>query len=198
MKYILHIPPSGECPLDNSNATLRCNVSTGRTRLHSHGNCNIDSCTSALLSRWIARFGIPEHITSDRGTTFTSQLWTSLANLLGITLHQKTAYNPAANGMVELFHRTLKPALMSHCKDSNWFSPLYLVFLGLRTTSKDALFVSAAEMVYGNPLVIPVELYSSATSSDNLQRLRHIVGKFTPCRQTYNPPAKHCILTDLH
>ncbi|XP_068205365.1 uncharacterized protein [Palaemon carinicauda] len=32
------------------------------------------SCTFALLSGWMARFGIPEHINYDRGTIFTSQL----------------------------------------------------------------------------------------------------------------------------
>ncbi|XP_068215863.1 uncharacterized protein [Palaemon carinicauda] len=82
------------------------------------------SCTSALLSGWIARFAIPKHITLDRGNTFTSQLWTSLVNLLGITLHQTTANNSAANGMFERLHRTLKAPLMSHCKDSNWFTQL--------------------------------------------------------------------------
>ncbi|XP_068246520.1 uncharacterized protein [Palaemon carinicauda] len=73
--------------------------------------------TSALLSGLIARFGIPEHITSDRGTAFTCQLWTSLGNLLGITLHQAIAYNLAANGMVERFHRTLKAAVMSPARN---------------------------------------------------------------------------------
>ncbi|XP_068238519.1 uncharacterized protein [Palaemon carinicauda] len=37
--------------------------------------------------------------TSDRGSTSTSQLWTSLTNIQGITQHQTTAYNPAANGI---------------------------------------------------------------------------------------------------
>ena len=30
------------------------------------------TCAQALLSNWIARFGMSEHITSDRGTKFTS------------------------------------------------------------------------------------------------------------------------------
>ncbi|XP_068250786.1 uncharacterized protein [Palaemon carinicauda] len=72
------------------------------------------SCSaSALLSGKIRRFGILEYITSDKGTTVTFQQWTSLANLLGITFNQTTAYNPAANGMVERFHRTLKEDLHS-------------------------------------------------------------------------------------
>ncbi|XP_068235582.1 uncharacterized protein [Palaemon carinicauda] len=132
------------------------------------------SCTSALLSGCIARFGILEYITFDRRTTFTSLLCTSLANLLGITLHQTTAYNPAANGMVEHFDRTLKAALMSRCKDSNSFTQLPQVLLGLRTTPKDALDASAGEMVYGNLLVIPAKLFPSSTSSNDIQFIRYV------------------------
>ncbi|XP_068206203.1 uncharacterized protein [Palaemon carinicauda] len=86
------------------------------------------------------------------------------ANLLGITLHQTSTYNPDADGMVERFHRTLKPALMSRCKDSNWFTQLPWVLLGLRTTHKDALGVSAAEIVYGDLSVVPAEFSIPATS----------------------------------
>ncbi|XP_068234097.1 uncharacterized protein [Palaemon carinicauda] len=85
------------------------------------------------------------------------------SNLLHITPHQKTAYNPAGNGMVKLFHRTLKAVLMSRCKDSNWFSQLPLVFLGIKTTPKDALDISAAEMTYKTPTKhhIPTDLHSA-------------------------------------
>ncbi|XP_068245234.1 uncharacterized protein [Palaemon carinicauda] len=156
------------------------------------------SRTSSIVCGWIARFGISEDITSDKGSTFTSQLWTLLANLLGITLHQTTTYNPAANGMVDCFHCTIKAALMFRCKNSDWFTQIPWVLLGLRATPKDTLDISSAEMVYGDPLVIPAECFLSATSSDNLQCLHHAVGKFTPCHQTYQPQAKHHIPTDLH
>ncbi|XP_068221406.1 uncharacterized protein [Palaemon carinicauda] len=126
---------------------------------------------------------------ADRSTTFTSKLWTSLANLLCITLHQTTAYNPAANCMVQRFYCTLKAALMSCLKDSNWFTQLSWVLMGLRTTLIDVL---------DDWMVVHGETLTSVTSSNNLQHLRHIVGKFTPCPQTYKPPAKQQILTDLH
>ncbi|XP_068210522.1 uncharacterized protein [Palaemon carinicauda] len=131
------------------------------------------------------------------GTTSTSQLWISLANLLGIPLHQTTSYNPAVNGMVEYFHCALKPALMSHYKDYNWFTQLPWVLFGLRTTPKDTLYVSAAETVYG-PLDPSAGFFPSATSSDNLQHQRHVVGRFISCCQTYKPPAKQHMATDLH
>ena len=60
------------------------------------------SCATALLDAWISRFGLPEHITSDRGSVFTSDIWSSLAQLLGVNLHHTTSYHSQANGMVEM------------------------------------------------------------------------------------------------
>ena len=47
------------------------------------------SCARALLRHWVARFGTPATITTDRGRQFTSQLWSELSSLLGIS-HQQT------------------------------------------------------------------------------------------------------------
>ena len=145
------------------------------------------ACAAALLSSWISRFGVPSHITSDRGSSFTSQLWTSLTQLIGSTPHLTTAYNPEANGMVERMHRTLKAALIARCQDSSWTSHLPWVLLGLRTTPKEGADVSCAEMVYGDPLVIPAEFFPGTPSSPDLVRLRALVGKHAPCPQTYQP-----------
>ncbi|XP_068229499.1 uncharacterized protein [Palaemon carinicauda] len=78
------------------------------------------------------------------------------------------------------------------------FCDLPWVLMGLWTSPKDTLDVSAAEMVYGNLLVIPAEFFPSATFSDDFQCISYIVEKFTACRQTYKPPAKHHIPTDLN
>ena len=76
-------------------------------------NATTTDCLRALLDGWIAKFGLPDVITSDRGSVFTSNLWAALATTLGIQLHTTAAYNPEANGIVERFHRSLKAALMS-------------------------------------------------------------------------------------
>ncbi|XP_037779436.1 uncharacterized protein LOC119575980 [Penaeus monodon] len=117
--------------------------------------------------------------------------------LLGNSIHHTTAYNPEADGMVVRFHRTLKAALMSRCSNSMWFSQLLWVLLGLRTTPKEGLNVSPAEMVFGDPLVVPSEFFTNALSSDDIARLRRIVGKFVPCKQTYRPPEHRYIPKDL-
>ena len=143
------------------------------------------ACASALLSSWISRFGVPSHITSDRGSSFTSQLWTALTKLIGATHHPTTAYNPEANGLVERMHRSLKAALMARCKDGTWTSQLPWTLLGLRTTPKEGVNVSCAEMVYGDPLVVPAEFFPSTPDSPDLARLRALVGKHAPYPQTY-------------
>ena len=47
-----------------------------------------------LLQGWIAHFGMPSIITSDRGSQFVSELWKHFATSLGIELHPTTAYHP--------------------------------------------------------------------------------------------------------
>ena len=71
------------------------------------------SCANAFISHWLSRFGIPQHVTSDQGAAFTSTVWASVSRVLGIVHHHTTSYHPAANGMVERFHRDLKSALRS-------------------------------------------------------------------------------------
>ena len=142
------------------------------------------SCASALLDAWISRFGLPEHMTSDRGSVFTSDVWSSLAQLLGVNLHHTTSYHPQANGMVERWHRTLKASLTARCSTSDWCSQLPWVLLGLRTMPKDGLNHSSAEMVYGQPLVVPGEFfpYDSTADQSHAESLRRIVRDLAPCR----------------
>jgi transposase InsO family protein len=78
-----------------------------------------DTVAHALLTGWICRFGCPQTISTDQGRQFQSQLFHSLARLCGIQLSRTTAYHPAANGLVERFHRTLKAAIMCHA-DQQW------------------------------------------------------------------------------
>ena len=94
------------------------------------------SCAQTLVSHWIAHFGAPLDMTSDRGPPFTSQIWTAVAGLLDTQLHCTMAYHSLSNGLVERFHRHLKSALRVRFSGPNWIKELPLVLLGIRTLQK--------------------------------------------------------------
>ena len=78
---------------------------------------------------------------------------------------------------------------MARCTSSYW--KYHLVLLGIRTMPKDGLQVSAAEMVYGQPLVVPEQFFPSPlnnnkTQSAELQAARWSAQQFTPCRPTHH------------
>ena len=117
-------------------------------------NITTVECVEALVGGWISRFGIPEDISSDRGSQFTSALWTEIAKRLGVKVHRTTAFHHQTNEMAERFHRSLKAALKARLTGNNWVEELPWVLLGLKTASKEDLGCSLAEIVYGEPFTI--------------------------------------------
>ncbi len=130
----------------------------------------------ALISSWVARFGVPTIITSDQGRQFTSSLWAGFTKLLGIKHVQTTAYHPQCNGMEERRHGQLKAALRARLAGSRWPEHLPWVLLGLRTAPKEDSGVSAAEQVYGAAFALPAEFLSTAepAAADFLQKLQQV------------------------
>ena len=121
-----------------------------------------EAVAQALLSGWIARFGIPSTIVTDRGRQFTSRLWQALMTLLGSKRTRTTAYHPQSNGMVERFHCQLKAALKAQRNPSSWMDALPFVLLGIRTALKEDISSTAAEMVYGTTLHLPGEFFTAS------------------------------------
>ncbi|GFU63849.1 retrovirus-related Pol polyprotein from transposon opus [Trichonephila clavipes] len=147
-----------------------------------------DTIARTFLLGWIARFGVPERITSDCGTNFQSNLFSSLSKFLGVEQIRTTSFHPQSNGAVERFHRHLKSALMTHLPES-WLDSLPMVLLGIRSSFKQDLEASSAELVYGTTLKLPGEFFvnTPATTSTTsfLQSLRQHVRSFRPV------PVKH-------
>ena len=137
----------------------------------------------AFAMHWVARFGVPADITLDRGPQFTAGLWRALAETLGSKMHHTTAYHPQANGLIERFHRLLKTALRARLTTNAWMDELPWVLLGLRTTPKEELGTSVADMVYGAPLMVPgafVAPSSSPEAAEHMRRMREMAGRLVP------------------
>ncbi|XP_015189715.1 PREDICTED: uncharacterized protein LOC107073544 [Polistes dominula] len=119
-----------------------------------------DTVATTFYSQWISRFGSPITITTDQGTKFESQLFEALTKLVGAKRIRTTAYHPASNGMIKRWHRSLKTAIMCH-EEKDWVGILPTVLLGLRTSLKEDIKASAAELVYGENIRLPGEFFLS-------------------------------------
>ena len=137
----------------------------------------------AYLQNWVARFGVPSQLTSDRGTQFVSELWASMSELLGTSLNPTTAYHPQSNGLIERLHRTLKASLKARLTSPSWVDELPWVMLGLRTTPKEDLNASPADLVYGSTLTVPGDFIPETMQrpiSEHLRRLRDKMDTLKP------------------
>ena len=100
------------------------------------------SIAAAFTSSRVARFGVPDHLTSDCGPQFCSALWLELLQWWVTKHHLTTAYHPQANGMVERAHRQLKDALGARTAGGDWASHLPWGLLGMRVAPKEDSILS--------------------------------------------------------
>ena len=122
---------------------------------------------ATFFAGWIARFGVPETVTTDQGRQFESQLFNELGKRSGFKHTRTTSYHPCANGMVERLHRQLKAAIMCHT-NSTWLDALPLALLGIRSAFKSDLQTTAADLVYGEPLRLPGEMFAPIPANKNI------------------------------
>ncbi|GBM67971.1 Retrovirus-related Pol polyprotein from transposon 412 [Araneus ventricosus] len=166
-------------------------------------NQTAETVAQALYTGWISRFGVPEIITSDRGTNFESNLFQALSEFLGATKTRTTSFHPAANGIVERMHRQLKTALKCYT-NSSWLEVLPTVLLGMRACLKEDIGASPAEMVYGQCLRLPGEFFRNITSSRQmlsedtfLQRLRLYTRRLRPVPTSHHSSSTFFVHPDL-
>ena len=166
-------------------------------------NAEATTCARALLRTWIARFGVPDSITSDQGPQFTSGLWRELHNVLGCSNKHTTAYHPQSNGMVERFHRSLKAALKARLLGPGWMDKLPIVLLGIRSTWKEDLDAAPALLTYGTNLRIPGDFFPSNSAerispgSTFVRDLQENFRKLSPLSPVHHGTTKKYLPRDL-
>lgn len=163
-------------------------------------NMTADTVVTALYDHWICRFGTPLTITSDQGSQFESSLFTALVKLIGSNKNRTTAYHPASNGIVERMHRTLKTALM--CSPTiKWPDLLPTVLLGLRTSLKEDIQATPADMLYGTSLRVPGEFFVTqelqADPQIFVEKLRELMRGLRPTPTAHHNRARPFVLKDM-
>ena len=106
---------------------------------------------SAMFHEWISRFGVPTIITSDRGTQFTSSLWSAICSLLNIRQNLTTTFHFQSKGIIERFHRQLKKILY----DLAWPPPTGLsTYLGFPQLRPQIVFQTRRFIQFSTGVII--------------------------------------------
>ena len=127
-----------------------------------------ESVVDAFAHGWVQTFGVPVAITTDRGSQFSSAIFSQLTKVWGIKHLMTSPYHPEANGLVERFNRRLKESLIALGTESspNWFWRLPCAMLVIHTTLKPDLGASPADLVFGEGLAIPGEALPTNPATD--------------------------------
>lgn len=155
----------------------------------------------AFYSNWITRFGTSLRLTTVQGRQFESHLFKQLNELTGTVHFRTTSYHPAANGMVERFHRQVKAAIKCH-GNQKWTEILPSVLMGIRAAWKEDLKATVAEMVYGENIRLPADFLSAAegnhqTEEEFVQNLRKQAENLRPVDGTRHGERKIFVFKDL-
>ena len=96
-----------------------------------------------LFLQWVFRLhGLPETITSDRGTQFASHFWGRLCHRLQIERRMSTAFHPQTDGQTERFNAVMEQYLRSYINylQDDWSSWLPMAeFAANNQTSESTL-----------------------------------------------------------
>ena len=101
------------------------------------------------LMAYCSRFGIPRILLSDRGSAFTSTLFSHLCTSMGVRQLQTTAYHPQGNGRTERVHRSIRAAINPRGPDFE--DQINAIQFALNTTPHSSHGVTPYELVFNRP-----------------------------------------------
>ncbi|KAK3534978.1 hypothetical protein QTP70_001931 [Hemibagrus guttatus] len=98
----------------------------------------------AMFQHIFWNFGLPEDIVSDRGSQFTSRVWRSLCERLGINVNLSSGYHPQSNGQAEHLNQEIGRFLRSYCsrEQQRWSE-----FLPWAEYAQNSLIHSSTELM---------------------------------------------------
>jgi len=121
---------------------------------------NVDAKTvaEAVIRHWVAIFGAPFSIHSDRGTCFQSELFREMCAFLNIHKTKTAPYYPQADGVIERLFRTVKDMIYATVKSHrrDWYSTLPIIELGLRSSICSSTRFSPYQILFGKPMRLPL------------------------------------------
>jgi transposase InsO family protein len=85
-------------------------------------NKEAGTVASALINRWVCRFGVPLEFVTDQGREFKNVLWTEITKQLNARHSTTSAHHPQCNSQAEVCNKTIASYLASMVDETtlNW------------------------------------------------------------------------------
>ena len=108
----------------------------------------------------IYRFGIPQALTTDQGTSFVSKEVRDFDELYKIKLLNSSPCYAQGNGQAESSNKTLIKLIKKKVEDNpmRWHEILFKALWAHRISRHGATKVTPFELVYGQEVVLPVKV----------------------------------------
>ncbi|KAI5340761.1 hypothetical protein L3X38_020035 [Prunus dulcis] len=108
----------------------------------------------------IQRFGIPESITTDRGSSFISRDMLDMAETFKFKLLQSTPYYAQANGQAESSNKVIINIIrkMLEKNPKQWHEKLSETLWAYRTSKREATGMTPYALTYGHDAILPMEI----------------------------------------
>jgi len=119
-----------------------------------------ETLAKVLSNEVIFRYDIPSSLHSDQGANLTSNLISSLCQILGITQTRTSAYNPQGNAQAERFNHTLESMLAKTVKDNqkDWDQQIPRLMFACRTTIHESTGYTPFHVTFGRSPTLPADI----------------------------------------
>ena len=103
-------------------------------------DCTSEDLAKHFVLHVFSKHGVPNHVTSDRGSEFISKFFRSLGKALDMCLHFTSGYHPEGDGQTERVNQTLEQYLRIYCnyQQDNWSSLLPLAEFTYNNTPNES------------------------------------------------------------
>ena len=138
-----------------------------------------------FYEHFIAVFGVPMKLLSNRGVNFTSALVGELCANFGIQKCRTTAYHAQCNGQVERFHQMLFHMIgkLAHNKKVQWEQHLLELLQAYNSTQSVVTGYWPHYLMFGRHLCLPVDYYFLMVSA--LKCSHHVLTYVTEVRRCF-------------